>query len=157
MRTRVTHPASRTRRGFTLWELVIVLTLLSIVTGLALPAFTSLGLSHDAQPADQVIRLLRDARRLAIARGGTVSLMLDPATRHYRLDSIGAAGGRGTVVDTTLDLPEGTTLSADSARARYLFFASGAAVADTLRVLTNGTSFAVTVDPWGGVARADTR
>ena len=72
-------------------------------------------------------------------------LVLDPATHRYRVDTVGVGGGRGTVADTTLELPAGMALAADSARARYVFFSTGAAIADTLRVQVNGTPLVVTV------------
>lgn len=150
-------PMNGARRGFTLWELVLVLTLLSVVTGLALPAFTSFGADHEAQPVDRILRLLRSSRRLAITQGSMVSLVIDPTSHRYRVDTIGAMGGRGTVIDTTLALEAGTTLSADSARVHYLFYPTGAAIADSLRVQTNGSPLVVVVDPWGGEPRADTR
>jgi prepilin-type N-terminal cleavage/methylation domain-containing protein len=146
---------SDSRRGFTLWELVLVLTLLGVMAGVTLPAFTGLGMAQETQPADAVLHLLRDARRLAIARGSEVSVLLDPASRRYRVDTTGLTGGRGTLVDTTLVLASGTTLAADSARVRFRFLATGAAIADTLRIRTNGKQLTVTVDPWEGVAHAE--
>jgi hypothetical protein len=112
---------------------------------------------HPTRPADVVLDLLRGARRLAIARGGTVSVLLDPESRRYRVDTTGIAGEIGALVDTILPLERGVTLTADSARVRYIFWPTGAVLADTLRLRTSAGEVTVTVDPWEGTAHANGR
>ncbi len=144
------------RRGFTLWEIGLTLILVGVVTAVALPAFTRLGADEPNRPVDVVLRVLRDARRLAIDRGITVSVFLDPASRRYRVDTV-AVNAAGTIVDSTLELEPGTTLVADSTRLRFTFFPDGAAMADSVIIRGSGPSVVVVVDPWSGLPRADVR
>ena len=144
-------------RGFTLWELVMVLTLLGVMTAVALPAFTRLGAAVETQPVDPVLQLLREARRLAINRCREVGVVVDPESQRYRIDTTGLLGGIGPLVDTTLVLASGTTLVSDSARVRFRFFATGAVIGDSLLVRADGQHLIVGMDQWEGVAHADAR
>jgi len=148
---------SRAIRGFTLMELVLVLTILGVLAGITLPAFTSLGMAKRTEAAEPMLKLLRDARRLAITRGSVVSVALDPTSRHYRVDTTSVTGGVGTLIDTTLVVAPGTTLSADSARVHFLFMPTGAAIGDTIRLFGKEGQRTIVVDPWEGMPNADTR
>ena len=80
----------RARRGYTLWELTMVLLVLAIAATLAVPAFSDFG--RDPQPtgADAMLGLLKDARKAAIDFNANVTLRLDPTTLAYELDTSGA-------------------------------------------------------------------
>lgn len=145
------------RRGFTLWEIGLVLALIGIMMGVAIPAFVRLGADDPSRAVDVVLKLLRDTRRLAIDQGVTVATTLDPATARYRVDTIGNGGVTASIADTVLPLPLGASLTADSLRVQFFFLPTGAAIADSVAVRGDGTTMMVSVDPWTGVARADAR
>ena len=144
----------RNRRGFTLWELTMVLLVMSIAASLAAPAFARLGTERPPMAADAVIGLLHDARAASIKYNATVTLRLDPKTLKYQVDTSGVAGA-GTLAAGTLDLGLTQTLSTDQLRLQYVFRPTGAAFADTVVVHGGRVPMVVKVDPWSGVARVD--
>ena len=148
-RTRV-----RVRVGFTLWELTMVLLVLAIAAGLAAPAFARFGAEQPEGPADRVLSLLHDARKAAIDFNATTTLRLDPKTLKYALDTSGV-NGAGRLAEGKLDLGLTETLESDLPRLQYVFRPSGAAFADTVIVRGGSVPLVVRVDPWSGVARAD--
>lgn len=142
------------RRGFTLWELTMVLLIMSIAATLAAPAFARLGSERPPGAADAMLALLHDARKAAIDYNATVTVRLDPKTLKYEVDTLGVVGG-GKLADGTLDLGLTQTLSTDLPRLQYVFQPTGAAFADTVAVHGGDRPLVVKVDPWSGVARAD--
>ena len=155
MRFRSTPPTrGRARTGFTLWELTMVLLVLAIAAGLAAPAFARFGSEQPEGSADRVLGLLHDARKAAIDFNATTTLRLDPKTLKYALDTSGV-NGAGRLAAGTLDLGLTQTLETDKPRLQYVFRPSGAAFADTVVVRGGSVPLVVRVDPWSGVARAD--
>src|ERR1043165_3333033 len=75
------------RRGFTLWELTMVLLILAITATLAAPALARFGTEQPATAADAALGLLHDARKAAIDFHVTSVLWLDPKTLRYQLDT----------------------------------------------------------------------
>lgn len=147
------------RRGFTLWEMGLVLLLMGIATLIAIPAFTRLGAPNTDEPAEgpaELLRLLRASRQAAIAHGVTVTLLVDPETGRYRADSSGAAG-TGLLAADTLALGRVGALDTELPRLRYVFRPTGAALGDTVRVRGRDGAVLVAVDAWSGEARADAR
>jgi Tfp pilus assembly protein FimT len=144
----------RARRGFTLWELTMVRLVLAIAAGLAAPAFARFGSEQPEASADRVLGLLHDARKAAIDFNATTTLRLDPKTLKYAVDTSGV-NGSGRLAEGTLDLGLTQTLETDLPRLQYLFRPSGAAFADTVIVRGGSVPLVVRVDPWSGVARAD--
>jgi prepilin-type N-terminal cleavage/methylation domain-containing protein len=144
------------RRGVTLLELAIVLAVLGIVAGLAVPAFVDIVPRDASTPADSLLGVLRAARRAAADSGRRVLLLVDPASRRYvaELDGADAPLAEGTVA-----VPPGTTMRADSTIARFAFAPDGIALgADSMTVSGDGGRTAlVTVDPWTGEPRARAR
>jgi len=141
------------RRGFTLWELTLVLLIMAVMATLAVPAFARLGTDLPPTPADQILGLLHDSRKVAIDNHVSAMLRLDPKSYRYQLDTIGA--GSGMYTQGTLDLGTAQTLVTDLPRLQYLFRSTGAAFADTVVVRGAGRPLTVRVDAWSGVARAD--
>jgi prepilin-type N-terminal cleavage/methylation domain-containing protein len=144
-----------TRRGFTLWELTMVLIIMAVTATLAAPAFARLGGDRPDGAADRLMALLTDARKAAIDHHATATLRLDPKSLHYRIDTIGVAGS-GVLAEGTLDVGLTQSLVSDQPRVQYLFRSTGAAFADTVVVRGGERLLVVRVDPWSGVARADT-
>lgn len=146
----------RERRGFTLWEMAIVLAVMSVAAVLVAPALVRLGEPAPPRTADVVLSLLRDARKAAIERNATVTLRIDPVSGHYRADSTGVSG-TGMLAEGTLALGATETLITDQPRLVFVFRPTGAAFADSVLVRGAGDAALVFVDPWSGVARADAR
>jgi prepilin-type N-terminal cleavage/methylation domain-containing protein len=148
-------PASHRRRsGFTLWELTMVLLIMAITTALAVPALARLGSDLPEGAADRMLALLHDARKTAIDRHVSALLRIDPKTLRYQLDTTGI-GGSAIFAEGTLELGMTQTLVTDLPRLQFLFRSSGAAFADTVIVHGGERPLTVRVDPWSGVARAD--
>jgi prepilin-type N-terminal cleavage/methylation domain-containing protein len=148
--------ARRARAGFTLWELTMVLLVMAIAGLLAAPAFARFGMEQPPGGADAMIGLLHDARKAAIDYDATVTLRLDPRTLKYQADTSGV-NGFGTLAAGYLDLGLAQTLVSDQPRLQYVFRPTGAAFADTVVVRGGPVALIVRVDPWSGVARADSR
>ena len=146
----------RVRSGFTLWEMAIVLAVMSVAAVLVAPAITRLGESPPPRTADSLLALLRDARKTAIENNAIVTLLFDPVSGHFRADSVGA-GGAGLVAEGTLALGATETMETTLPRLRYVFRPTGAAYADSVLVRGFGEAVLVSVDPWSGVARTDAR
>jgi prepilin-type N-terminal cleavage/methylation domain-containing protein len=148
--------ARRSRSGFTLWELTMVLLVMSIAATLAAPAFVRFGSEQPSGAADKLVGLLHDSRKVALDYNATATLRLDPKTLHYRLDTSGVACS-GTFAEGALDLGLTSTLVTDQPRLQYVFRSTGAAFADTVVVRGGDVPWIVRVDAWSGVARADSR
>ena len=148
--------AGRVRRGFTLWELVVVMVVLAITLGVGVPAYVRFGAASATTPTDELLDLLRDARASAVRLRATVALVVDPKSGAFRLDTITAAGA-GPLRADTLSLDVRRALATDSARLRYLFRPTGAAFGVTVRMRGPAGDRLVVVDAWNGMARADAR
>jgi prepilin-type N-terminal cleavage/methylation domain-containing protein len=142
------------RRGFTLWELTMVLLIMAIAATLSAPAFARLGADKPPAAADALLALLHDARKAAIDYNATATVRIDPKTLKYQVDTSGVAG-YGPIASGTLDLGLSQTLETDRPRLQYIFRPTGAAFADTVMVRGGERQLIVRVDPWSGVARAD--
>ena len=59
----------------------MVLIVMAVAATLAVPAFSRLGTEQPSKGADQVLGLLRDARKAAFDFNATVTLRLDPNLR----------------------------------------------------------------------------
>lgn len=132
----------------------MVLLVMAIAASLAAPAFARLGTDQPTGAADKLIGLLHDAHKAAIDFNATVTLRLDPKTLKYQLDTSGT-NGAGRLAEGVLDLGLTQTLVSDQPRLQYVFRPSGAAFADTVIVRGGDVPLVVRVDPWSGVARAD--
>lgn len=144
------------RSGFTLWELTMVLLIMAIAATLAAPAFARFGADHPSTGGDALLALLHDARKAALTYNADVTLRLDPKTLDFAMDTSGA-NGSGAFDTGVLDLGATQSLLTDQPRLQYVFRATGAAFADTVVVRGGPIPLVVRVDPWSGIARADSR
>ncbi len=151
----IENAARRARRGYTLWELTMVLAVMAIAATLAAPAFARLGTEQPTRGADQMVLLLQEARKAAIKYNATVTLRIDPKTLKYHVDTATVAGA-STLAEGTLDLGMGEKLESDQLRLTYVFRPSGAAYADPVLLRGGEIPLFIRVDPWSGVASADT-
>lgn len=144
------------RRGFTLWEMTIVLMVLAVVTGLAAPALVSFGADRPKTAAGLLMDLLRDARRVAIQHNVDVRVVVDPKSGHFRADSTGVTGA-GIIAEDSLGFGLTEALETDLPRLSYLFRATGAAFGDSVTVRGGDSTRVVFVDRFSGVAYAVAR
>jgi prepilin-type N-terminal cleavage/methylation domain-containing protein len=140
----------RARRGFTLWEMAIVLALTALATAMVLPNWTDFGATPPALPGDAVVTLLRDARRVAIEQMQTVSVRIDPSSLYFRVDTTGASG-TGMFADGTLQMSSYESLETNLPRLQYVFRPTGAAIGDSVTI-RGDMSVMVAVDSWNGEA-----
>lgn len=79
----------QTARGFTLLELIVVMTLLALVLAIAAPRLGEFLSGRDArEEARRMLSLVRFARAEAIERGESMRVWFDPATGAYGLRSV---------------------------------------------------------------------
>lgn len=148
-------PPSR-RRGFTLWEIATVMLIVAIAATLSAPAFVRLGQEKTLTSADLLMKLLHDTRAVAIQHAVETTLVIDPKSGHFRVDTM-STSGTGRVAEDTLRLGATESLETELPRLRYIFRASGAAFADSAIVHCTDSTRLVMVDSWSGVAYAKTR
>ncbi len=134
----------------------MVLVVLAITFGVAVPAWVSFGESGTRRPVDALLAVLRASRQAALDHGVPVTLAIETKTWRYRADTLGRLGS-GTLAEGRLDLPDAYALQADSLRLWFLFAPSGATMADSVRVRSDADPYVVRVDPWTGTARAERR
>ena len=146
----------RTRRGFTLWEIATVLLILAIVATLTAPAYVKLGSERDQTSADMLLKLLRDTRSLAIHHAVEATLIIDPETGHYRVDSTSSFGS-GRVAEDTLRFAATEGLESDLPRIRYVFRSTGAGFGDSVTVRGADSTRVILIDIWSGIPNAIAR
>ena len=144
---------TRPRRGFTLLEMGIVLAIMAVSAMLVAPAIARMGQGQPPGVGENVVKLLNDARAIAIGRNETVTLRLDPTSGRYRADTVGVMGS-GELGEGALALDAQESLVTDRPRLVYVYNPTGATFADTVLVRTAGASALVSVDRWSGVAHA---
>ena len=133
----------------------MVLLVLAVAATLAAPAIARLGQDQPPGAADRVLALLHDTRKVALETHATAILRIDPKTLRYEVDTISLEGS-GLFISGTLDLDLTQTLVTDRPRLQYIFRPTGVTFADTVMVRGGDRPLIVRVDPWSGVARADT-
>ena len=144
------------RRGFTLWEIATVLLILAIVASLTAPAFVKLGEERDKTSADIFLKLLRDTRSLAIEHAVEATLIIDPETGHFRVDTTSSFGS-GRVAEDTLRFAAAEGLESSLPRVRYVFRATGAGFGDSVRIRGADSTRVIVLDTWSGMPNAIAR
>jgi prepilin-type N-terminal cleavage/methylation domain-containing protein len=138
-------PRRQGQAGFTLIEMMATLAVAGLLTGLALPVFSSVREAvRLASGARALAGDLRAARGAALRGGVPVAVLLDPEGRGYRL-----AGSERVV-----PLPVGLTLrfapSAFSAPGRLDFLPDGSASGGAIQVTGGRDARLVSVAPLTG-------
>ena len=147
------------RRGHTLWEMLLVLALLGVVTAIVAP---SLGLRSAIRKdgvtaaTAEVSSVLARARLTALDRGTSIEVVIDPATARIWTFTV-ERGERRLLSAGTLALAEGAMLAAESPRVRFTFDAAGTASGGPVTVRGIEGAREVAVDPWSGAAHAISR
>jgi prepilin-type N-terminal cleavage/methylation domain-containing protein len=146
----------RNSRGFTLWEIATVLLIIAIVASLTAPAFARLGEEPVKTSEDALIKLLRDTRLLAIEHSVEATLLVDPKTGHYRVDTTSSFGS-GRVAEDTLRFAATEGMESALPRLRYVFRPSGAGFGDSVVVRGADSTHVLIIDTWSGVPHAIAR
>jgi hypothetical protein len=145
-----------TRSAFTLWEIATVLLIVAITAGLAAPAFVELGQDKAQSSADMLMKLLHDARAIAVERGVETDVLIDPKSGRYRVDTLSTFGS-ATVARDSLRFGATESLETELPRLRYVFKPSGAAFGDSVTVRGMDSTRVIFVDTWSGAAYARPR
>ena len=150
-------PATVRRRvGFTLWEIATVLLIVAIVATLTAPAFVRLGEERDKTSEDILVKLLHDTRSLAIEHSVEATLIIDPETGHFRVDTTSSFGS-GRVVEDTLRFPAAQGLESSLPRVRFVFRPTGAAFGDSVTLRGADSTRVLVLDTWSGMPHAIAR
>lgn len=170
MRSVSEHSAIRrsTSQGFTLLELVVVVTILSVVFAIALPALGDGLRRWRLQGAvREVATILKFARNQSVAGRASLQVVLDRSRNVYWLDS--AESGLQSTLDEVREkgirlyaMPAGIHLgevavagaTTDVDRAGIMFFPRGNATAAEIEVRDEkGRRYMISVDSMTGHAR----
>jgi general secretion pathway protein H len=139
--------------GFTLVELLVVLTIIALAMAAVPALLTGLPSIRLRTAADGMVATLRELHQQAIRRAETTELVLDPAARAYRM-STDATPRRLPEIVTELVFKPAAALPF-RANTRIRFFADGSASGGTV-LLKNGKRLAaINVDWLTGRVRRD--
>jgi prepilin-type N-terminal cleavage/methylation domain-containing protein len=147
----VRRPARRRRSGFTLIELVLVMLVLCIILGMAVPQLRGfLAGSAARDSATQVIALAQYARAKSAAESVVYRLSFDVQNGEYWL-SADAADGTGQFTQLgndfgqTFKLPEGMRVTLERVGTTNVTSSSSTASASDIEFRPDGTSDAVVI------------
>ena len=135
------------RPGFTLLELMVVLVILAITAGAAVPAYRSRQPgSAEHRAAGELAELLIRARLSARESGASAAVVLSPSDGRFWLTT------RDSTALGVIALPNGMHFDeALPARTECRFEPSGPATPCVLRI----QRYTVRVDPWSGEVRTE--
>jgi general secretion pathway protein H len=136
-------------RGFTLLELIVVMLVLAVVAGLAMP---TVGRSVDAVRARAevagVSALFRHAREQAIALRRVHAVVVDPERREVRVVA-------GDETRRTRALPAGVLVETSPPSTHTVRFEPhGGSTGGEVRLVTGSAAYRITVEPVTGRVRS---
>jgi prepilin-type N-terminal cleavage/methylation domain-containing protein len=146
----------KARRGFTLWEIATVLLIVAVVASLTAPAFVKLGEEREKTGEEVLVKLLHDTRSLAIEHSVEATLIIDPETGHFRVDTTSSFGS-GRVTEDTLHFAATEGLESTLPRIRYVFRPTGAAFGDSVTLRGSDSTRLLVIDNWSGMPHAIAR
>jgi len=138
------------RRGFTLIEVLVVLLILGLVGGVAIPRFATRAAGAEAV-AEDLVAVLAAARSYAVDRGVTTAVALDAGSgRWVALAAPGAWGGGDTLRAGVLSLDGAAVGPRDTGPLVVAFDALGRARGPAIDVGGEDRRYTIRVDPWTG-------
>jgi general secretion pathway protein H len=137
--------------GFTLVELLVVMTILALVAGLAMPILARPSATVRLQTAARdLIGALRATRAAAIARNAEVMLTIDVERRSFESPAVPRRSfARDIAARVTFAEPERQGRTAGGFR----FFADGSATGGDVRLALDGGEARICLDWFTGEAR----
>ena len=133
------------RRGFTLLELLVVLTIAAGIAVLAMPQLsTAIGFFELKSGARQLASALQAARGRAIARDGEVAVIVDVQKRMYRTTGVNEVRPLSADLSLTLETAGGDVLNEQVGAIR--FFPDGSSTGGRLTVAAGGRKYVVSVN-----------
>ncbi len=103
--------------GFTTVELIVVMLLMAVMAGLALPRLTERTALQERGARDQLRSMLEHSRKLAMTQGRDVCVLTTPAQARAVYTAAGACSSAQPVTAPTgdgayrIDMPTGVTLA----------------------------------------------
>jgi type II secretion system protein H len=151
---------TRTRRGFTLVELLVALVIVGLIGAVAVATLRARG-GGSAAVAKELATVYESAREIAIRRGRPAEVQIDLADGSYcvllearaaRWADTARAGVLGLGPDARL-----AARAARSGRAHMRFDALGRAHGDVIVIADGRSRHEVVADPWTGATRIAAR
>ncbi len=149
---------SRSAKGLTLPEMLFVVSIIAIVTAIAVPSFVQMRNSmKDRQVARDIVSMLRRAKSEAISKNREHQVFFDAANRRYGWQKGGRAYGNGLMSSATITqwTPYNTTVSvATTTTAAIQFTPNGASSipgAINIQDYEAGNKFTVIVETTGAI------
>lgn len=130
--------------------------IMAIAATLVAPAYIEFGKASDLSSTDRYMKLLRDTRSMAITHTVEATLIVDPVTGRFRIDTVSSFGA-GKAVEDSLQLGATERLETELPRLRYVFRPTGATFADTVLMRGMDSTRLIIVNPWSGVPSAIAR
>lgn len=150
----VSAPAAR-RGGFTLLEVMVVLTMAGLAAAVVAPRLDALLEPGPRAPAEELADAYRQARELATSRSATATVTVDPRSGAWRLfegstgrDEAAVAGG-----NLLTDRPDTRLAGTGGRLAVTRFDARGRAWGPELLLQAGAESHRVEIDVWTGSIR----
>jgi type II secretion system protein H len=142
------NSTSRSRKGFTLLELIFVMLIVSIIAGLAVPSLRGFLLGRkSADAAAQLIALSQYARTQSASSGSVYRLNVDAQSRTYWLSSQRGAAFQelGNEFGRRFSLPDDTTPEWQGDAREFIEFFPDGRVESAVLLLTeaNGKTTAI--------------
>jgi prepilin-type N-terminal cleavage/methylation domain-containing protein len=109
----------RTKRAFTIIELVAVIVVASILAATVMPAVSRLGTMRESAGAWEIRRQLAYARERAVASGVPVGVRFSQADQTIELRAVSPAGGVTALIDA-LGRPEAALPFADRFSSNFI-------------------------------------
>lgn len=138
------HVSSRAAAGFTLLELIVVLAIMGLVVGFAIPALTSSSGTELRASARTLAAALRRTRNHAVSTNSAAALSVDVDKHQFAV-----AGERRTrTLPTSVKLKLFTARSEldSEARGRIRFFPDGSSTGGRVTLSGKGGIYSVDID-----------
>jgi len=138
-------PGLRQEGGFTLLELLVVMVLMALVTGVVAPRIANvLPGAQFKQTAREMTITLRQARQQAMTRGREAIVRFDLAARSYGPSPSGASRSWGERMALEVQVPESQMRVAE--QPSIVFYPDGSSSGARIELAQGGRRMAIQVD-----------